>query len=79
MYKAFDCRVQRYLVQGIIDAFRDSGVMSTDFQIEFKSTIPAGAETCLFVVKEKQEGEEDKWENYSRVLAQKALKSKKNE
>lgn len=79
VYKAFDCRVQRYLVQGIIDAFRDSGVMSTDFQIEFKSTIPAGAETCLFVVKEKQEGEEDKWENYSRVLAQKALKSKKNE
>ena len=74
IYKAFDCRVQRYLVQGIIDAFRDSGVLKSDFQIKFKSTIPAGAETCLFVIKEKRPGEEDKWESYSSYLEKKALK-----
>ena len=41
VYSAFDCRVQRYLVEGIINAFRDSGTLDSDFQIEFKKTIPA--------------------------------------
>jgi hypothetical protein len=73
VYKAFDCRVQRYLVQGIMDAFRDSGILKSDYQIEFKSTIPAGANTCLFVITKKKPNEQDKWESYSKDLEKKAL------
>jgi len=82
IYNAFDCRVQRYLVQGIIDYFRDN-VFKSDFQIEFQSTIPAGAEFCRFIIKRKKPGEPDIWETYSRILEQRALKkmheAKKNQ
>jgi len=73
VYKAFDCRVQRYLVQGIMNAFRDSGILRSDYQIEFKSTIPAGANTCHFVITKKKPNEQDKWESYSKDLEKKAL------
>jgi len=73
VYKAFDCRVQRYLVQGIMNAFRDSGILKSDYQIEFKSTIPAGANTCHFVITKKKPNEQDKWESYSNDLEKKAL------
>jgi len=73
VYKAFDCRVQRYLVQGIINAFRDSGFIQHDYQVEFKTTIPAGAETCLFHITKKKPNEKDKWEEYSKELEKKAL------
>jgi len=73
VYKAFDCRVQRYLVQGIINAFRDSGVLQHEYQVEFKTTIPAGAETCLFHITKKNSNEKDKWEEYSETLEKKAL------
>lgn len=74
IYKAFDCRVQRYLVQGIINAFNDSKILKHEYQIDFKSTIPAGAETCHFSIVRKVAGEQDKWEDYSEKLAQKALR-----
>jgi hypothetical protein len=73
IYKAFDCRVQRYLVQGITDAFRDSGVLSNEYQIEFKTTIPAGADTCLFEITKKNPTDSDKWEDYSKILERRAL------
>ncbi len=79
VYRAFDCRVQRYLVQGIIDAFRDSGARNVDYQIEFTQTIPAGAKHCRFVIKEKKPGDSDKWEVYSKLLEQRALKRLKKE
>ncbi len=73
IYSAFDCRVQRYLVQGIIDYFKDN-LLKAEFQIEFKHTIPAGAENCRFVIERKYPGEQDKWESYSRLLERIALK-----
>ncbi len=73
VYKAFDCRVQRYLVQGIMNSFRDSGILKTEYQVEFKSTIPAGANTCHFVITKKELNEQDKWESYSKDLEKKAL------
>ncbi|MHA2287152.1 MAG: hypothetical protein ACXABG_00070 [Promethearchaeota archaeon] len=73
VYKAFDCRVQRYLVQGITNAFRDSGVLSNEYQVEFKSTIPAGGTTCLFEITKKNPEEVDRWEEYSKELEKKAL------
>ncbi len=74
IYKAFDCRVQRYLVQGIINAFKDSNLLKSDYQIEFKSTIPSGADVCSFSIRKKEEGEPDIWAEYSKDLAEKALK-----
>lgn len=73
VYSAFDCRVQRYLVQGIINYFHEH-FLSSDFQVEFKSTIPSGAEVCHFVIERKKPGESDKWEVYSKLLERKALK-----
>jgi len=73
VYSAFDCRVQRYFVQGIIDYFRDHVFENTDFQVYFKSTIPAGAKFCEFVIEKKVPGEKDKWEEYSKKLEEKAL------
>jgi len=73
VYKAFDCRVQRYLVQGIMNAFRDSGILKSEYQVEFKSTIPAGANTCHFVITKREPNERDKWESYSKELEKKAL------
>jgi len=73
VYKAFDCRIQRYLVQGIINAFKDSGVLQHEYQVEFKTTIPAGAKTCLFHITKKNPNEKDKWEEYSKELEKKAL------
>jgi hypothetical protein len=77
VYSAFDCRVQRYLVQGIIKYFREHVFDKSDFQIYFKSTIPAGAECCEFVIERKKPGEPDKWKTYSKQLEEKALKNKK--
>jgi hypothetical protein len=73
-YRAFDCRVQRYLVQGMIDAVREK-FPEYDFQVEFKNTIPAGADVCTFVIWRKRPGEEDSWGRYSESLAKKALKA----
>jgi len=75
VYQAFDCRVQRYLVQGILNAFRDSGILKSDYQVYFKSTIPAGAKTCKFIIRRKKPGEIDEWEDYSKKLEQRALKN----
>ena len=74
IYRAFDCRVQRYLVQGILDAFREKNPFNKDFQVEFTQTIPAGAKYCRFVITEKKPGEVDKWEGYSKILEEKAMK-----
>ncbi len=74
VYKAFDCRVQRYLVQGIIEGFREHNPFNIEHQIEFTQTIPAGADYCRFVIKEKKPGEPDKWETYSKLLERRAMK-----
>lgn len=71
-YQAFDCRVQRYLVQGMIDAAREK-FPGMDFQIKVVQTIPAGAKTCRFEIRRKQPGEKDEWSIYSDALAKKAL------
>lgn len=73
IYNAFDCRVQRYLVEGIINAFEESGKLKNKYQIEFKSTIPAGAKACSFVITKKAVGESDHWKDYSTKLENKAL------
>lgn len=71
-YQAFDCRVQRYFVQGMLDAVRERGWLG-DWQVRFTRTIPAGGETCRFVLWKAPDGEKMEWERYSEQLEKKAL------
>jgi hypothetical protein len=73
VYNAFDCRVQRYLVQGCINAFRDLNPINIDHQVEFTQTIPSGANFCRFIIERKHPGDKDKWETYSRILEKRAI------
>jgi hypothetical protein len=71
-YGAFDCRVQRYFVQGMIDAAQDyAGKFG--FQVRFDSTIPAGAPTCHFTLWKPNDDEKAVWANYTSQLERKAL------
>ncbi len=71
-YGAFDCRVQRYFVQGMLDAAKEAGLLA-DWQVRFTSTIPAGAPTCRFVLWRADDDEKSEWEKYSGALEEKAL------
>ena len=72
VYGAFDCRVQRYLVQGMIEAAHERWP-SMEFDVAFTSTIPAGSATCRFELGPKT-GDEAAWSAYSDELRDKALK-----
>jgi len=72
VYKPFDCRVQRYFVQGIIDQVRETLELD-DFNINFEHIIPAGASTCRFHMWRKRPDEQDNWSNYTARLEQRSL------
>lgn len=71
-YGAFDCRVQRYFVQGMLDAAGEFG-WPPGWQVRFTRTIPAGAGTCHFVVWRASAEEKAAWEAYTEQLEKKAL------
>nr|MDO8132915.1 hypothetical protein [Candidatus Njordarchaeum guaymaensis] len=75
-YRPFDCRVQRYLVEGILKYLRET--VDPTFDLEFKWIIPAGADTCRFRIWRKKGDEESQWEKYSKLLGQRALQRWKN-
>ncbi len=78
-YNAFDCRIQRYFVQGMIDAMREK-TGRDDWQVKFTSTIPAGGETCHFILWRTDDPEEKKaWEKFTEQLEKKALEMSKME
>jgi hypothetical protein len=71
-YGAFDCRVQRYFVVGILEAFRDlSGIRG--LQVRFDCTIPAGAPTCHFSMW-LGDGDESQWLHDTAEIEAKALR-----
>jgi hypothetical protein len=72
VYGAFDCRVQRYYVEGMIGAARRT-FGSSMFDVRFTSTIPAGSSTCHFDMFPKAEQEGDEWNEYSESLRRRAL------
>jgi hypothetical protein len=73
-YGAFDCRVQRYFVQGMIEAAREvAGEKGFAFEVRFDSTIPAGAPTCHFTMWKASPEEREAWERHTRFLEKKAL------
>jgi hypothetical protein len=74
-YRAFDCRVQRYLVQGMLEALEETG-LANGFQIRFDCTIPAGSATCHFTLWRGSEDGKNAWEECTRQLEEKALAKK---
>jgi len=72
-YEAFDCRVQRYFVQGMIDAAQDHAERF-GFQVRFDYTIPAGAETCHFTMWQASDEEREQWDLLTKNLERKALR-----
>lgn len=77
-YGAFDCRVQRYFVQGMLEAAREHAARF-GFDARFETTIPSGAPTCRFVLWKPTAGEKGAWEEYTRQLDEKALALAKKE
>lgn len=73
-YGAFDCRVQRYFVQGMIDAAGEfARAHGFGFEVRFDSTIPAGAKTCHFTMWKASDAERSEWGSYTKRLEEKAL------
>jgi hypothetical protein len=72
-YGAFDCRVQRYFVRGMLEAAREFGQWQ-GWDVRFDSTIPAGAPTCHFTVWKPDANERDEWNAYTELVELKALK-----
>lgn len=77
VYGPFDCRVQRYFVQGMIEAAKDTA-MRDGWQVKFTETIPAGAKKCHFEIWRATDEEKSEWERYSAKLEEKALEMSKN-
>ena len=71
-YTPFDCRVQRYFVQGMIDAAEEH-VKGLRFEVRFDSTIPAGAQTCHFTLWRGKTDETSAWNEYTKQLEAKAI------
>lgn len=75
-YKAFDCRIQRYFVRGMIQAAQEHA-LGKGWQVKFDSTIPAGAKTCHFTLWNATEAEAAEWNQYTALLETKALTRKR--
>jgi hypothetical protein len=75
-YKAFDCRIQRYFVRGMIEAAKNVA-LGKNWQVKFDSTIPAGATTCHFTLWNATDEESRAWNQYTQLLETKALTRKK--
>jgi hypothetical protein len=75
-YKAFDCRIQRYFVRGMIQAAQEHA-LGRGWQVKFDSTIPAGAKTCHFTLWNATEAEAAQWNEYTALLEAKALVRKR--
>jgi hypothetical protein len=72
-YQAFDCRVQRYFVAGMLEAARDAARGKFGFDVRFDTTIPSGAPTCHFTMWKATEEEKAEWDGYTKLLEAKAL------
>jgi hypothetical protein len=72
-YEAFDCRVQRYFVQGMLEAMQEFSTVH-NFEVRFDSTIPAGAPTCHFTIWRASGAESEEWAKYTKLVELKALK-----
>lgn len=84
MYQAMDCRVQRYFVQGMINAAREFAASKGRhdiYDVMFKTTMPAGYDTCFFKIEKgdtstplSASATQARWARYTEVLEKKNLK-----
>ncbi len=73
IYTAFDCRVQRYLVEGMINAIRDMELVCK-WSGHVTQLVPHGAEFCRFDVDNLDEmPETNPWRQYSDELGKRAF------
>jgi hypothetical protein len=72
-YGAFDCRVQRYFVQGMLDAFAEA-TAKRGWEVRFDTTIPSGAPTCHFTMWRPDEAERAQWEKDTGAIELRALR-----
>lgn len=71
-YGAFDCRIQRYFVRGMIEAAQEHG-FGGGWQVRVDSTIPAGAASCHFTLWKASDEEAEEWNRYSELLEASSL------
>ena len=71
-YGAFDCRVQRYFVQGMLEAARERAG-DFGFDVRFDTTIPSGAQTCHFTMWKPTDEEKAQWTATTQLIEAKAL------
>lgn len=86
MYSAMDCRVQRYFVQGMIDAAREfarSKGREDIYDVMFRTTIPSGHSTCFFVIEKAEPDDaakaQERWARYTEILEKKNLRLAQSE
>ena len=76
-YGPFDCRVQRYFVQGMIDAARDfmksQGRDDIEWDVGFLSTTPSGSAPCQFQLQSGDPEKARQWATMTNMLEQKSL------
>ena len=78
IYSAFDCRVQRYFVEGMIQYLEESE--QTKMLPVVDKLIPQGADCCHFVVdKREDDGEQHPWNSYSDELGKRAFEKLKKD
>jgi hypothetical protein len=72
-YSAFDCRVQRYFVEGMIRAIEEQ--LGVTFAPKVERLIPRGADRCHFVLDRcrVEQGETHPWDRYSDELGRRAF------
>ena len=71
-YTAFDCRVQRYFVEGMIRAAED--IFGLKFAPEVDKIIPWGHEHCHFSIDRwEDDGGTHPWDKYSEELGRRAF------
>jgi len=76
IYTAFDCRVQRYFVEGMLEALEANGIGRAIPMVE--KLIPRGADCCHFVVdRVEADATKNPWHTYSEQLAKRALEKSK--
>jgi hypothetical protein len=77
-YTAFDCRVQRYFVEGIFQAMEERGFGGFTAWVE--ELIPHGSDRCHFVVERRKDaGAQNPWHAYSEKLGRRAFQKLKGE
>src|SRR5438105_6047939 len=63
VYGAFDCRVQRYFVEGMIAAGRHR-LGKSMFDVSVSTTIPSGSSVCHFDMFPTEDAASDQWNEY---------------